>query len=290
MDDSSTAQTVSATSDPFVGTRIGNFTVVSLLGRGGCGAVYKTRHDTLDLEQAVKFLRQGCVDDEQRFVTEAQATIRIKHPNIINIFDMGVTKKGQLYYLMELLEGRSFAELLEERIAQRGRMTPEELWPYVQQICGALESAHDQGVVHRDLTPRNVFVLEEAPPKIKLLDFGLAKLLERELSGQCTVTGTVMGTPAYAAPEQASGEVHEISPRTDLYALGVVMYRALGGRLPFVHDSVRRMLAAQMLDAPRPLSELSPGLSPELCRLVMQCLNKSPAGRPISAAEVCRRY
>ncbi len=202
-----------------VGTQIGNYQIKELIGQGGMGSVYLGEHPRIGRKVAVKVMSSAITQVPQaaeRFEAEARLITRIEHPNIIAIFDFGTLDDGSLYYVMEVLKGQELAGVIRDR----GKMTAEEIAPYLEQICAALQAAHDQGVVHRDLKPENIFVLDRDPLRIKILDFGIAKLLETEGEVGLTQTGMVMGTPLFIAPEQAAGEPGRIGPHTDLYSLG----------------------------------------------------------------------
>ena len=279
--------------DPMVGEKIGNYVVTGLLGEGGFGAVYLAEHPQIKREVAIKVLVQRITGKEaHRFIDEARAATSIKHPNIIDIFDLGQTDEGRLYYVMEKLEGQDLLRFLTRRQKRQGAMSPRELLPMVEQICAGLQAAHEQGVIHRDLKPENIFVVEGADPfLIKIVDFGIAKLMEREEQGTSqTRTGMVMGTPLFIAREQAAGDVHEICEQTDLYSLGVILYTALTGEPPFQNKSHRLLMFSHMYEEPPPLEEAAPGCLPGICALVMQCLEKTPGARPGSAAEVARLF
>ena len=275
-----------------VGKRIGNYVVSALLGEGGFGAVYLAEHPQIKRQVAIKILDQRMAGRQSdRFIDEAMAATIIKHPNIIDIFDLGRTDEGWFYYVMEKLEGRDLLVLMDEQIKAHGRMTAATLLPLVQQICAGLQAAHDRGIVHRDLKPENIFVTDDDPPVVKIVDFGIAKLMEREEEGTSrTHTGIVMGTPLFIAPEQAAGEVREISYQTDLYSLGVILYLALLGEPPFQNKSHRLLMFSHMYDQPEPLPESLEGCPDEIRQLVAQCLEKTPGDRPGSAAEVAERF
>lgn len=280
------------TEDSIVGRQIGNYVITRLLGRGGFGAVYLAAHPQIEREVAVKILdKEVMAFAGERFVDEARAASRIKHPNIIEIFDLGQTDDGLFYYVMEYLPGKDLCELMTEVIDRDGRMEPRQLKPYVEQICAGLQAAHGQGVVHRDLKPENVFVLPGESPTLKILDFGIAKLMDREDTGVATTkTGQVMGTPLFIAPEQAAGKVREISIRTDIYSLGVILYWMLCGSPPIMAEQSLEIMYLQIHETPKDLGERVPSLPPGVVALVMQCLEKQPAARPASAQEVSDRF
>ena len=274
------------------GQKIGNYVVVSLLGKGGMGAVYLAKHPEIGREVAIKVLNQVFRPNAaERFIDEARAATRIKHPNIIDIYDLGRTDGDRIYYVMEKLEGRELKALMKEHFAKTGRMSPKEVLPVLAQICYALQAAHDAHVVHRDLKPENIYVLRRKHLALKILDFGLAKLMEREHQGVSrTKTGACMGSPLVIAPEQAAGKPRLISHRTDLYSLGVILFWMLAGRPPFTDKEAWMLMAKHISDAPPLLSDLVPTLPPGIISLVMQCMDKDPAKRPGSAREILTRF
>ncbi len=196
-----------------IGQKVGNYEIKSLLGRGGMANVYLAEHPRIGRQVAVKVLAPHLTLQPEmpaRFEREARAAARLRHPNIIELIDFGSLDDGSPYYTMELLKGRE----LRQVGAEKGRWTAWEAQPYLEQICAALQVAHDARIVHRDLKPENIFVLDEEPMRLKILDFGLAKLLEGDDALQ-TATGTLLGSPSFAAPEQAAGEVDAVCPQSD---------------------------------------------------------------------------
>jgi len=280
-----------AETEALLGTKIGNYVLTSLLGAGGMGAVYLAEHPTIGRRVAIKLLARhmGALPGfAERFIAEAKAVTRIKHPNVIEIYDFGQLDDGQLYYVMEALEGRELSAVIEANAP----MPPAQIYPFVEQICSALGAAHESGVVHRDLKPENIFVLGIEPVNLKILDFGLAKLLESDDQAPVsrTATGIVMGTPLTIAPEQAAGQPDQIGPHTDLYSLGVILFWMLAGQPPF-HDSRSAVLLAKHItEAPPPLAKYVPGLPPPIVELVEACLEKMPEDRPASAATISDRF
>lgn len=270
-----------------IGQRIGNYVITAPLQEGGMSTVYVAEHPEIGRRVAVKVVSAALSDQADavdRFLAEARAISRLDHPSIITIYDFGRTERGQLYYVMELLRGRELAALM----AERGPMRSHEVLPYVQQVCVALQVAHDHGIVHRDLKPENVFVLDREPLALKLLDFGIAKIQGRdgETNPNRTVAGMVMGTPFTIAPEQAAGRPDLISARTDLYSLGAVVYWMLAGHPPFASEATALVLAQHIRDPPPPLSRVAPHVGPVVAELVERCLAKTPAQRPASATEL----
>jgi HD-like signal output (HDOD) protein len=262
-----------------VGKRVGNYVIERPLARGGMGSVFVAKHPHLGREVAVKFLDlevSSRPDLAQRFLSEARITASLHHPNIVDIFDFG-DLDGRLYYVMELLRGPS----LRAHMRARAHFSPEELLPYMQQICSALDAAHGAGVVHRDLKPANVLLLDGEPPRLKLLDFGVAKMMST--GGTQTQSGQVLGTPSHMAPEQAMGDVHLITPKTDIYSLGVILYEMLTGSPPFRHESAMMLMIMHVRDAVTPVRELAPEVPERVARVIEACLAKAPEARPESA-------
>ena len=274
------------------GQRIGNYLVTRLLGEGGMGSVYLARHPEIEREVAIKVINSVMdVDRAGRFIDEARAATRIRHPNIIDIYDLGRTDEGRIYYVMEPLQGQELMEVMTEHFQRDGGMSPREVLPYLAQICHALQAAHDKGVVHRDLKPENIFVLRRKHLAIKILDFGLAKLLEREQDGTAqTKTGMIMGSPLVIAPEQAEGLNRKISPRTDIYSLGVILFWMMATRPPFANEGAFKLLSMHATAPPPELATLAPNTPAAIAALVMQCLEKQPDRRPSSARELLDRF
>jgi len=276
--------------DQPIGMKVGNYVITEAIGAGGMGAVYLAEHPEIGRRVAVKMLPRhlglapGLAD---RFRAEARAVTLIEHRNVIEIYDYGQTDDGQLYYIMELLKGH---ELLDE-IRAHSPMPAEKVQPYLEQICAALQAAHDSGVVHRDLKPENIFVLDRPTLAVKVLDFGLAKLLDDTDPGASqTATGQIMGTPLTIAPEQAAGRPQEIGPHTDIYSLGVILHWMLAGEPPFKEESTALLLAKHISDPAPPLAERCPSVPPEVADIVDRCLLKPPEDRPASALMVHSRF
>ena len=280
--------------ESLVGKKLGNYVVTRLLGQGGMGSVYLAKHPEIGREVAIKVMdRLGPEEMPRRFVDEARAATQIVHPNIIDVYDLGRTDEGWNYYVMEKLEGRDLDAIMSEAIELHGRMTPAQVLPLLEQICLGLQAAHDAGIVHRDLKPENVFVLEGEPLRLKLLDFGIAKVLEREAAGAGhTQVGMILGTPLVMAPEQVpgGGRVSKVTSRTDLYSLGILLYWMLAGRPPFMDDDLFALVSKQVSEEPVPLDQRAPDLPAALTALVMQCIRKPPDERPATATEISRRF
>jgi len=266
-----------------VGTRIGNFKVERLIGEGAMGSVYLGVHETIDRRVAIKVLRPQLAEREvpiARFIDEARSLSRLGHPGLVPVFDFGTTDDGHRYFLMEYVEGRTLEELL-----RGGPLDPMRVVDIAAQIAAALSVAHQAGVIHRDLKPANLILVpvEDELEVVKVLDFGIAKLVAEELEGSSprTLDGNLVGTPQYMAPEQARGRA-TIDGRADVYSLGALMYEALAGKPPFQSKSVLDLLVAHASKPAPPLDKIARGVPPALAALVMRCLEKDPARRPAS--------
>jgi len=264
--------------DPLVGMQVGSFRLVRLLGRGGMGAVYLAEHPVIGSRVAVKFLHEALAENPQvvaRFYDEARAVNLIGHENIVAIYDLNLLPPNRYYFVMEYLDGAPLSEL-----ERRGRLEPRAALEILLQLTDALQCAHDRGVVHRDLKPDNVFLVQRSgrPDFVKLLDFGIAKLrdLSASLPGR-TAAGLIVGTPEYMAPEQCDDGA--IDARTDVYSLGVIAYELATGRLPFEGRTLTQLLLAHLRQKPRPPSELAPELDRGLERAILRALEKDPAAR-----------
>ena len=211
----------------------GRYHIDARLGQGGFGSVYRAEQEGLSRHVALKVIRRDLAAREEmilRFQREMKATARIEHPNTVRLYDFGQTEDGALYLAMELLQGRT----LTEALTQDGPMPPERVAHVGAQIAEALWAAHSEGVIHRDLKPDNVMLLERygRQDQVKVLDFGIARLTHGTADGpSLTTTGAIMGTPSYMSPEQITGQ--PVDAASDLYALGVVLYRLICGKLPF---------------------------------------------------------
>ncbi|MBN9688323.1 MULTISPECIES: serine/threonine-protein kinase [unclassified Corallococcus] len=259
------------------GTLAGEYVLKSMLAAGGHGSVYEAEHRILGRHAAVKVLHSHLADQGemlQRFVREARVVNQIHHPNIVDVYDFGLMPDGSPYYVMELLSGRTLSQVVQER----GRLSSSRALAYLEPICGALEAAHRAGVVHRDLKSSNILVVEEGEkPRLKLLDFGIAKLIQQEPGQEgLTTAGQRLGTAHAMAPEQFRGG--RIGPPTDVYALGVLLYQLLTGRYPFQSDD-RLELERMHLDAPPPRPSVRAPVSPAMDAVVLRCMDKDATRR-----------
>jgi len=262
----------------------GKYRVVRLLGEGGMGAVYEGEQQlgTTKRKVAIKTLHPHLSRDPKvkaRFEREVGTIAELEHPNTIQVHDFGSTPDGILYIVMEFLQGRSLADLLEKE----GALTPERALHVVEQVCGSLEEAHNRGIVHRDLKPDNVVLVERAGKKdfVKVLDFGIAKRANEEDRNEQKLTqqGMVLGTPPYMSPEQFTGQ--PIDARSDIYSLGVMAYEMLSGRLPFQANTAWEWATQHMTQPPIPLESMAEGMrAPEAMRsAIRRALAKGPNER-----------
>jgi serine/threonine-protein kinase len=256
----------------------GRYELQERLGTGGMSTVRLAFDRRLERHVAIKLLAEHLADDQQfvtRFRREALAAARLVHPNVVQVFDFGFDEASARHYIvMERIVGQSGAEMLRER----GRLPVDEAIDIVAQSCRGLEYAHRNGVVHRDVKPGNL-LRSNGDGTVKLADFGIAKAASDESS--ITQVGSVLGTAAYLAPEQAAGE--EAGPRADLYALGVVAYQLISGRLPYEAQSLTELALKQQREVPAPLHHLDPTVPPALSAAVGRALALDPRDRHPSA-------
>jgi serine/threonine-protein kinase len=272
-----------------IGRSIGNYKITRVLGEGGMGTVYLAEHPMIGKRVAVKMLRPDLGTDPglvSRFFQEARSVNEIRHPNIVDISDFGKTDDGFVYFVMELMEGRS----LRERLSAESMLPLADVVTISHQVCDALAAAHRVGIIHRDLKPDNIFLLEDPKQpgvlRSKLFDFGVAKLLgqQEKQVGHKTIAGAVVGTPYYMSPEQALCQ--DVTAASDIYSMGVVMFEMATGSVPFSAEQLVILLNA-ILKQPAPApSELRPAIPPVLDRLILRCLEKDPGARPQSMDEV----
>jgi eukaryotic-like serine/threonine-protein kinase len=277
--------------DPFIGREIlnGEFRILEKIGTGGMGSVYKANQVAMNRMVAVKILHPKLTnrrDLVSRFRREARAMSHLSHPNTVKVLLYGELDDGSLYIVMEYLEGKN----LNQIVRAEGPMPVERALPILIQACGALEEAHRAGIVHRDLKPENIFICNQGGLRDfpKVLDFGLAKVTEREMRpGSIILTqeGMVFGTPEFMSPEQAQGRI--LTPASDIYSLAVILYELLTGKLPFNARTPVEFLQLHVTAQPIPLNTRVAGRTfpPGLEELLSRALAKKPEDRFQSAAE-----
>jgi serine/threonine-protein kinase len=274
---------------------MGSYRLVTLLGRGGMGEVWRASHQMLARDAAIKLIQPAVLSGKfgsnaaligRRFEQEAKTTASLRSPHTVELYDFGVTKDGVFYYVMELLDGID----LETLVKRFGPQPPARVANILRQVCRSLADAHHHGMIHRDIKPTNIFLCRMGNEYdfVKVLDFGLVKVLD-ENETKITVEGSTTGTPAYMAPEMAMGN-SPVDGRTDLYGLGCVAYWLLTGTLVFEEKSATAMLLAHLQKAPPPLAQRTNLAVPaSLDRAIMMCLAKEPAQRPASADALGRQ-
>lgn len=259
------------------------YRIVRKIGEGGMGAVFEGEAVRIHRRVAIKVMLPG-QDAEQlasRFRLEAQAAGRIGSNHIVEVIDLGALETGEQFMVMEYLEGES----MRSRLTRVGRLPPPELIPIVLQLLEALHAAHAASIIHRDLKPDNVFLVKQPGGDfVKLLDFGVSKFNSGNANMSLTRTGSVLGTPYYMSPEQASGK--PVDHRADLYAVGVILYEGLSGSVPFTADSFNELLFKIVLEQPVSLQERVPGIDPGLYAIVERSMARDPADRFQSAEQM----
>ena len=256
----------------------GRFQIISLIGRGGMGMVYKARQTHMNKFVAIKTLALSSAEDEDeaflRFETESQAAGSFSHPNVVSIFDFGKTADGLAYLVMEYLDGKS----LEEVVVESGPLAPELFLKVATQTCDGLYHAHKTGVIHRDIKPSNIMLVKspDGGTIVKVVDFGMAKLTEVDAAQHLTKTGTIVGTPLFMSPEQCRGLV--LDCRSDIYSLGCVLYTALTGKVPLIGSTMLDTLYKHSVELPPPFSVAAPQLNlpASLERVIFKSLQKDP--------------
>ena len=265
----------------------GRYRVLQRLGQGGMGTVYLAEHEAIEKKVAIKVLRpeySAKADLVTRFQREAISASRIKHPNVLDVFDFGEIENGCFFLAMEFLEGADLADELERSRA----ISAERALRVILQVCKALAVAHAKGVVHRDLKPENVFlqVTADGEETVKIVDFGIAQLRSTEEAAatetsrrRLTRTGMIFGTPEYMSPEQAAGKQADL--RVDIYATGIILFEMLTGAVPFTGDTFFAVLNSHMTAPLPPMRALNPDVvvSPELEAIISKALAKNPDER-----------
>jgi serine/threonine protein kinase len=275
-----------------LGETLGKYRLDRILATGGMGVVVAARHLQLDQPIAIKFMSPLLVENEMgvaRFLREARAAAHIRSEHVVRVLDVETLPSGTPYIVMEYLEGEDLSRMLE----RRGRVSVSEAVDYVLQACEALAEAHVAGIVHRDLKPGNLFCCTrpDGAPLIKVLDFGVSKLLPRadpELRANAS-TGphVIMGTPLYSSPEQLRSSAN-VDARADIWALGVILYELVAGRPPFAADTFMQICAKVAYVPCRPLQDLRPDVPPQLAAVVARCLAKEPSDRFQTIAEFAK--
>ncbi|MBA3461218.1 MAG: serine/threonine protein kinase [Deltaproteobacteria bacterium] len=267
------------------GSHIGQYRILRKLGAGGMGTIFLAEHILLGRQAAIKTLLPTLsVHKEivERFFNEARATSSINDPGVVQVFDFGFHVDGTAYIVMELLEG----EALADRMDRMGAMPQADALKIARQVASALAAAHERGIVHRDLKPENIYLVRDAEAqcgeRTKILDFGICKL---EGDEKLTQSGATLGTPVYMSPEQCRGS-GAVDLRSDIYALGCVLFHMITGRTPFECEGVGEYIVAHLQQQPPAASTIVPGLHPLVDVLLIRCLAKDPAERFQSMAEV----
>ncbi len=267
----------------------GKYVVERVLGVGGMGIVVAARHQFLDQRVALKFLRDNVplsTEVTERFIREARAAVKLESQFVARVIDVGVLETGSPFMVMELLEGIDLSQRIEA-YAREGPLPIPEAIDRVLEALDALAEAHSKGIVHRDIKPANLFLASRADGSVatKMLDFGISKIMGPDESRNLTRTSSTLGTPVYMAPEQVRSS-KSVDMRTDVWAMGVVLYEVLTGRLPFEGDSMGAVFAAILESAPAPLAGLRQGVDPRLDSIVQRCLEKDPARRFADVAQL----
>jgi serine/threonine protein kinase len=260
--------------------RIASYTLLEPIGHGGMAVVYRARQDSLERTVAVKILSENLAASPEfmeRFRREARTAANLRHPNVITVFDFGQDERGVPYLVLEYIEGPTLADLMDSGLDDH------RIPGLLDQIAAGLDYAHARGVIHRDIKPGNVLMTDDG--RAVLADFGLAWLLE---GAHLTLTGGVIGTPEYMAPEQAGGE--KIDHRVDVYALGVMLYEMLVGERPFVSETPIGVLLQHLRDAPPSVLEARPDLPLGVGEVIARALAKEPSERYASAGELASAF
>ncbi|MEM9489245.1 MAG: protein kinase, partial [Myxococcota bacterium] len=264
-----------------IGAVLGKYRIVEKIGDGGMGTVYLAEQPGIGRRAAIKVLHKQYFHDDEirtRFFNEAKAIGQLRHPGIVELYDYSDQRDEHAFIVMEFLQG----EDLSKRLRRVGRLPVNKALLIARQVAQALGAAHDKGVIHRDLKPDNLFLVRptgvEKDERIKILDFGVAKLLDQERATNKTQTGTVIGTPPYMSPEQCKGNAR-VDHRADLYALGCILFRMMCGRTPFVSNGYGEMLAAHIHETPPSPRSIEPSIPPVFDSIILRLLAKDPDER-----------
>ncbi|MFY9224030.1 MAG: SUMF1/EgtB/PvdO family nonheme iron enzyme [Blastocatellia bacterium] len=264
------------------------YRIITKIKEGELGVMYQATHIQMDVSVAVKIMHPYLVTDQaavERFRRGAHAAAKIHHPNAISVLDFGITKDDIVYLAMEFLRGETF----RDRLQRQKRVAAKDLLKIIRPVCSALEAAHRDQIIHRDLKPENIMIYESGGEElVKVLDFGMAKLKSMGTEGVLTSHGLVLGTHSYMSPELCEGT--EIDNRSDVYALGVVLYEALTGSLPFNDPTAVGMALKHIGSVPSSMRTLYPEISENVDRVVMKALEKKPSARQQSAAELAKEF
>ena len=256
-------------------TIAGKYLLLRMLGRGGVGVVYEAEHLRLRQHVAIKVLAAEMIQHPimvERFEREARAMAMLASPRVTRVSDVDITPEGIPFLVMEYLQGRD----LQTELKERGALPTHEAVAWVREACAGMSVVHAAGVVHRDLKPANLFIVDGPPRTLKIMDFGISKISGDDMD--MTMTSTSLGTPAYMSPEQVRSAKH-IDVRSDVWSLGVILYRALSGRLPFQGSGATGMAVSIATEDPTPIEQWRPDLPPSLVAIVRCALQKDPNGR-----------
>src|SRR5581483_9207962 len=278
--------------DPLIGQTLADkYAIEKLIKRGGMGSVYEGKHVLMDKRVAIKVLRPSLALDDHvvaRFSREAKAASRISHPHAVTVTDFGEDENGVVFLVMEYLDGRT----LKDIIKSEGSMPLQRVVEIVRQVAGALDAAHEQGVVHRDLKSENVMLSQtNGGDWAKVLDFGIAKIQQPEGARDIDITAPnlVIGTPQYMSPEQCS-QSGPIDARSDVYSLGIITYEMLAGRVPFTGESPTVIMMKQVQDAPPSILDARPDLPAAIEKVITKSLAKQPDNRIQTAGEFSEAF
>lgn len=279
--------------DPLIGKEIdGKYKIIAKVGSGAMGSIYRAEHTTLQRSICLKVLHKHLIKDEsyiKRFHREARAASRLDHPNCVKIYDYGHTEDELTYIAMEFIEGRDLAQVLytDYPLSMKG------IFHITTQICDALDEAHFNNIVHRDMKPENIMITKrrDDPFFVKVLDFGIARIQDASptsIGGFKTATGMVFGTPEYMSPEQIRGE--ELDSRTDIYSFGIVLYQVLTGQLPFTGDTIIEIATKHISMKPPPLKQFNNKIPDEAEKIVLKMLKKKREERFQTVREIKEKF